>query len=121
MLDDPLDRGLVWPERLYVVLGYAEAARRVSVDVATERTSVRIPRGLARPLYVLPSGDGLGYGLFLLDDTSRDYLLAHIEEIPDALTRGTAWVTMWDNLIERRVNAGELLAAAMRALPRETR
>ena len=72
----------------------------------------------SRPLYVLPSGDGLGYGLFLLDDASRDYLLAHIEDVPDALTRGAAWVTMWDNLIERRVDAAQLLAAAMRALPR---
>ena len=82
-------------------------------------TSVRVPRGLDRPLYVLPSGDGLGYGLFMLDDASRDYLLEHIEDIPDALIRGTAWVTLWDTLLERRVEASRLLAAARRALPRE--
>ena len=120
MLDDPLDRGLIWPERLHVVLGYPNAPRSLSVDVTDVRTPVRIPRGLARPLYVLPSGDGLGYGLFLLDDASRDYLLAHIEDIPDALIRGTAWVTMWDNLVERRVNPGALFDAALRALPSET-
>jgi aminopeptidase N len=119
MLDDPLDRGLVWPERLHVVLGYAEAARHISVDVTGDHTAVRVPRGLGRPLYVLASGDGLGYGLFLLDDASRDYLLTHIEDIPDALIRGTAWVTLWDNLLERRVDAGELFGAAVRALPRE--
>ncbi len=33
LASDPLDRGLVWPERLHVVLGYANAARTVSVDV----------------------------------------------------------------------------------------
>jgi aminopeptidase N len=119
MLDDPLDRGLVWPERLHVVLGYEEAARHISVDVTADHTAVRVPRGLGRPLYVLASGDGLGYGLFLLDDASRDYLLTHIEDIPDALIRGTAWVTLWDNLLERRVDAGELFGTAMRALPRE--
>ena len=117
---DPLDRGLVWPERLHLVLGYADAARRVPVDVTRERTAVRLPRGLDKPLYVLPSGDGLGYGLFLLDETSRDYLLAHVERIPEAVTRGAAWVTMWDNLVERRVSADALLATAMRALPEES-
>src|SRR5678816_2101832 len=93
---DPLNRGLIWPEELHVALGFSGLVRRMSVDVTAERTSVRGARGLSRPLYVLPSSDGVGYGLFLLDDGSRDYLLAHIEDVPDALTRGTAWVTMWD-------------------------
>ena len=119
LLEDPFNRGLVWPERLHVVLGYAPTIRRVPADVTGGVTSVRVPRGLDRPLYVLPSGDGLGYGLFMLDDASRDYLLEHIEDIPDALIRGTAWVTLWDNLLERRVEASRLLAAARRALPRE--
>jgi aminopeptidase N len=117
---DPLDRGLVWPERLHLVLGYADVARRVPVDVTSGRTAVRVPRGLDKPLYVLPSGDGLGYGLFLLDETSREYLLAHVENVPDAVTRGAAWVTMWDNLVERRIEADGLLRAAMRALPEES-
>jgi len=118
--EDPLKRGLVWPERLHLVLGYADASRQVPVDVTGERTPVSLPRGLARPLYVLPSGDGLGYGLFLLADSSRDYLLAHIEDIPDALIRGAAWVTLWDNVLEQRIRPDAMLAAAMRALPRET-
>jgi aminopeptidase N len=118
--DDPLDRGLIWPERLHVVLGYPTATRQVSVDVTREQTSVRTPRGLGRPSYVLPSGDGLGYGLFILDDTSREYLLAHVEDIPDVLTRGAAWVTLWDNFVEQRIEPGALLATALRALPRET-
>ena len=36
---------------------------------------------------------------------SRRYLLEHIEDVPDALTRGAAWVTLWDNLLEARVDA----------------
>jgi aminopeptidase N len=117
--NDPLNRALVWPERLNLVLGFPNAARNVAVDVTGERTSVSIPPGLGRPLYVLPSADGLGYGLFLLDDVTRQYLLSHIEDIADPLTRGAAWVAMWDNLIERRITADELLVTALRALPRE--
>jgi aminopeptidase N len=119
-LEDPLGRGLVWPERLRVVLGYPDRVREVSVSVTGRQTSLRIPPGLGRPQYVLPNGGGLGYGLFLLDDASREYLLGHIEEVPDALTRGAAWVTLWDNVLEARVGASAFLDAAMRALPGES-
>ena len=40
MLDDPFDRGLVWPERLYVVLGYPERREIASpLTSPTDRTS----------------------------------------------------------------------------------
>ena len=72
------------------------------------------------PLFVLANGGGTGYGLFLLDDVSRQYLTDHIEDIPDVLVRGEAWVDLWENLLEGRGSAGGFLTAAMRALPKET-
>jgi aminopeptidase N len=69
---------------------------------------------------VLPNGDGIGYGLFILDDRSRTYLLDQIEDIPDPLTRGSAWVTLWDNLLEGRLQPGVFIDTALRALPRES-
>ncbi len=117
---DPLGRRLVWPQRLRVALGYPDASKELAVDVARRSTAVAGARGLPRPLYVLPNGAGLGYGLFVLDPASRDYLLAHIEDVPDALTRGSAWVTLWDNLLESRLTAPAFFDAATRALPRET-
>ena len=70
---------------------------------------------------MLPNGGGLGYGLFVLDDGSRDYLLQHIEDVPDALTRGAAWVTLWDNLLDvaRRRRRSSSTPRSAR-LPRET-
>jgi aminopeptidase N len=117
---DPLGRGLVWPQALRVALGYPGAVRTVPVTVSTGTVRVEAVAGQERPLYVLPNGAGLGYGLFVLDDRSREYLLEHVEEIPDALTRGSAWVTLWDNLLEAQVAPAAFLDAAMRALPRES-
>jgi aminopeptidase N len=88
--------------------------------VTGRTTSIAGVAGLERPLYVLPNGRGLGYGLFILDEASRDYLLAHVEDEPEALTRGSAWVTLWDNLLEHRVLPSALFETALRALPRET-
>ena len=117
---DPISRGLVWPQRLRVSLGHATGVRSLVADVSGPLTTVPGAAGLERPLYVLPNGGGIGYGLFVLDDASRVYLLEHVEDIPDALTRGSAWVTLWDNLLESRIEPGRFLDAALRALARET-
>ena len=117
-MTDPLKRALLWPQRMRVALGYRDQVRLLPVTISGRVTVVRAAAGLERPLYVLPNGGGIGYGLFVLDDASRAYLLQRIEEIPDALTRGSAWVTLWDNLLEGRVRPGVFVDTALRALPR---
>src|SRR5688500_9241604 len=118
-MTDPLNRGLLWPQRIRVALGYRDEVRLLPVTIEGRVTMVPGAAGADRPLYVLPNGAGLGYGLFVLDDASRIYLLGHIEEIPDALTRGSAWVTLWANLLESRVLPGACIDSALRALPRQ--
>jgi len=117
---DPLRRGLVWPQRMRITLGYAGAQKELSVYANTRQTVVREAAGLPRPLFVLPNGAGLGYGLFLLDEESATYLLGNMSRIGDALTRGAAWVTLWDNVLEGRIAAGTFIDAALRALPEES-
>jgi aminopeptidase N len=115
---DPLGRGLVWPQRLQVTLGYA--GRVEQKEVAINGVTATIPLGKERPLYILPNGGGIGYGLFRLDAASLAYLTAHIEDIPDPLTRGAAWIDLWENLLDRRVAPGAFLDTAVRAVVRET-
>jgi aminopeptidase N len=103
-----------------VTLGYAGAQRDLAVYANARATVVREAAGLPKPLFILPNGAGLGYGLFVLDEESARYLLANMPRVGDALTRGAAWVTLWDNLLEGRVAAGPFIDAAIRALPEET-
>ena len=116
---DPMKRGLIWPQRLRVTVGFEGSATELPVYVTGPSTPVKGAKGLPPPQYVLASGGGLGYGLFVLDEGSRDYLLGHVEEITDPLTRGAAWVTLWDNLQAARLDPRRLLETALRALPRE--
>jgi len=117
---DPLRRGLIWPQQLRVTLGYETGVQEVPAYL--NATSITLPQAVGRPapLFVLPGGAGLGYGLFVLDAASREYLLQHMEAIADPLTRGSAWVTLWENMLESHVPAGAFLDAAVRALPTET-
>jgi aminopeptidase N len=116
---DPLGRGLIWPQRLRVTVGFSD--RVENYDLASNGALTDIPqaKGRPRPLYILPNGGGIGYGLFRLDPATLRYLLGHMEEIADPLTRASAWVDLWENLLEGRVQATEFLDTAERALPRE--
>jgi aminopeptidase N len=116
---DRLGRGVLWPQRLQVTIGFEDHAESLAVSVHAAVTNVTAARGRKRPLYVLPNGDGLGYGMFVLDDDTRRYLAAHIEDIPDALTRGSAWVDLWENVLETPSTGSEFLDLAARALLKE--
>ena len=118
---DPIGaRGLSWSQRLQVAIGDAKGVRMLPVRIESGETDVSQARGLAAPTFVLPTGGGLGYAGFELDAGSIAYLLRDLPEIKDPLTRGAAWVTLWDQMLERRATPAALLDLALRALPRET-
>jgi aminopeptidase N len=119
-MNDPLGRRLVWPQRMRVTLGYTDHQKDLSVYANRRDTIVREAAGMPKPLFILPNGGGLAYGLFLLDEQSTEYLLGNMPRIGDALTRGAAWVTLWDNVLEGRVPAGRFIDAAVRALADES-
>ena len=107
-------------QRMRVLVGSAARHQAFDVEVSGDRTVVDGASGLPPPLFVLPNGGGLAYGGFTIDVPTRNYLLARIEEFDDPLTRGAAWITLWDQMLERRIRPVDFLEAVLRALPRET-
>jgi aminopeptidase N len=102
------------------VLGDRRRAERKASKTARPQVIAALacaPRGIAR--FILPNADGLGCGLFLLDPATRRYLLDHIDDIPDPLMRGSAWVDLWENFLEAKITPPEFLDLATRALPKE--
>ncbi len=118
---DPLARrGLVWTQQLQVTLGLPDGLRTLPVRIAEGRADVPAARGLPAPRFVLPSGGGIGYGGFELDPASVAYLATRLPEIDDPLTRGTAWITLWEEMLDGRTPASGVVNLALRALPLET-
>jgi aminopeptidase N len=116
---DPAGRGLLWPEQLSVVLGDESSTASIPVTVEQGDTVIAEAAGRPRPAWILPAGDGLGYGDFVLDSGTLTALTRSAHTIQDSLTRGSAFLTLWDSML-----AGRLAAAAMRdellvALPQE--
>ena len=116
---DPQKKGRVWPQQLRVTLALPEGPRTIEVALNGHRVVVSDAVGLPAPLYVLPNGGGWAYGGFVLDKASRDYLATHVADIPDVLTRGAAWVTLWDALLDKGVPASTLVDTALAAVGTE--
>ena len=121
---DPMaERGLRWAQRLKVALGNGSAAELRDVALRAEpATAVGGTENAAtRYDYILPTAGGIGYGDFVLDSRTRTYLIAHLADIPDPLTRGSALVTLWEEMLDGRVAPHALFTTLTTALPRERR
>jgi aminopeptidase N len=112
-------RGLVWTQRIEVVLGYPDEIKRIPANLNAARVDVAQARGLPLPLYVLPNGGGIAYGGISLDPATREYLLRHLADIPDALTRGSALVALWEDMLEGGAPAANVVDTLVSSLPRE--
>src|SRR3954470_3037623 len=113
-------RGLTWTQNLQVALGTGSSIDLVPVHLAGNTAEVTAARGRPAPDFVLPNGAGLLYAECHLDPASLRWLSQHVSEIPDALTRGSSWVTLWDALLDGELPASRLLDLALGALPRES-
>jgi aminopeptidase N len=111
-------RNLLWNQQLDVVLGYAD--RLEHLPVSMNGAVVDIARGRPAPLFILPNGGGLAYGEIHLDAASREWLATNLPNVRDPLTRGSAWLTLWDAVLDGELPAARLIDLALRALPRET-
>ncbi|MEO8071520.1 MAG: M1 family aminopeptidase, partial [Acidobacteriota bacterium] len=116
---DRRGRGLLWPQRVTILVHSERETRRFEVTLEGLDTEVAAAVGLPDPDWVLPTGGGLGYGLFDLDPVTLQFLTHSLDEIADPLTRGAALVARWEAMLEGRVAAALVLGQLALELPRE--
>ena len=112
-------RSLRWPQRTSVALGVG--ARVVTVDAQLDGDSLRLPlpEGVTNPSFVLPGADGVSYGRFVLDDRSREVLLARVHTLPTPTLRAVAWQTLYEEMLDGALPPSRLLAATIEGVQRE--
>jgi len=117
---DPLERrGIAWPQRIKVALG--DGARIEVLDVRLEGMTsiVAAARGKPAPRFVLPTAGGIAYGGFALDVSSRRWLVEHLPELGDPLLRGAAMVTLWEEMLDGRLEPLSVANLLMRSIGTE--
>ncbi|MCA1586480.1 MAG: hypothetical protein LC791_17480 [Acidobacteria bacterium] len=116
---DVRGRSVLWPQQLRVELGYPEGPKTLAVDLSGTRVEVPEAVDLGTPLYVLPAGDGWAYGAFEVDPPTLHYLTESLAGISDPVSRGSAWIVLWDAMLAGRVAPSAVADLALAALPRE--
>jgi aminopeptidase N len=117
--DPQQKRSLRWTQPMEVLVGTAGGIRSIPLEFRSDTLEVPNAHLLSQPEFVLPAGGGLAYGRFTLDTDSRAYLLEHLPELEDPVARGAAWITLWDEMLDRRVTPADFLRLVLEALPRE--
>jgi aminopeptidase N len=115
--DPYANRGLIWNQRFTVAVGGREV-KLVPVQLNAARVDVPAARGLPAQ-FILPNGGGIAYGEFHLDPASLAWLMTNLPTIDDELTRGSAWLTLWDAVLNAEATPDGFLSLALRALPAE--
>jgi aminopeptidase N len=111
----------VWPLATQILLGYNGATPvRLRVKLAAEKTSVRAAIGKSCPAFVFANGEDYAYGLFLLDDKSREHIQRHIGAITDVFERTLLWGALWDSVRAAEMAPAQYLKTALRGLPEES-
>jgi len=113
---DPWKRDLVWPQR-FAVKVVGEKDTLIHVDLTT--SECEIPLGFAAEK-LLPNYDGRGYGRFLLDKLTADYLLNHWAEEKDDLARQSYLMTLYENRLCFRISNSDFVRSLLVGLKHES-
>ena len=117
---DPWNKDRIWNQQLTVALGYPDSTQQISVQLDGPSVELEQAKGQLAPDFVLPHSKGIAYGLFTLDSKSRAYFLENLHNITDPLTRGIAWLTLWDEVLYKHVSPSSFYELALRGLSNET-
>lgn len=117
---DVLGEGGVWPMRLQLVLvDTAGTAERIPVMLESATAELAQLNGRAAPRYAYANDGDFGYGLFLVDDASRGYLLTEIGNVDDAFLRALLWDALWESVRASEQAPVDYLNAVIRELAHE--
>ncbi len=67
----------------------------------------------------MPNYGDYGYGIFLLDDKSRDYVLKNIQNEKDPFLRSMMWGALWDSVREAEMDPREYVELVIKNLSTE--
>ena len=91
--NDPYQRGLIWPQSFKITLkGATDTHHEINMKDST------FVLDLPTDTYaILPNTDGRGYGLFIPDEQSKEWLLKHWWETTDDTARQSLLMLLYEN------------------------
>jgi len=73
------------------------------------------------PAFIFPNYGDYGYGIFLLDEKSRDYVLKNIQNEKDPFLRTMMWGALWDSVREGEIDPRVFVELVVKVLQKPDR
>ena len=114
---DPLNRGLLWPQRFTLRILYADhTSEDIEVRLADATTTLTLGKSIA---HITPNVCGRGYALFALSEQDIHYLLTTLSDIDDDLAREATLINLHELYKWGDIDAEAWLSALVHALNSE--
>ena len=87
-----------------------------TAELRKEREAAAKKRRSRSTSFVFPNYGDYGYGIFLLDEKSRDYVLKNIQNEKDPFLRSMMWGALWDSVREGELDPREYVELVVKVL-----
>jgi len=124
----------IWMEKLQFLYVYADGTRHSEIveikkgdreieevwgvylgDKGTAATA----RNMRPPRFIFPNYGDYGYGIFLLDEESKKYVLKNIQHEKDDFLRTMMWGSLWDSVREAELDPKQYVELVIKNLGSE--
>ena len=114
---DPYDRGTLWTQSFSSRVIYADGSEEI-IDITMRDAEHRIAKA-GDIVAVLPNSCGRGYGLFIPDAESREWIMANFASLEDALLRESLVITLHECYEHDIISADDWLSFVLRTIATE--
>ncbi len=112
---DPYGRGLKWAQQFNLTL-VGDSNTSIEVDMSKATLCIELPENVR---YILPNTDGRGYGLFIMDAASREWLLHELDSIADDTARQSLLMALYEEYQHGIIGNRDFVDMVLRSLPAE--
>ncbi|MFN8254231.1 MAG: M1 family aminopeptidase [Bacteroidales bacterium] len=103
--EDAFKKERLWRQNIEVLFCKNGNIKRFTIFIDSASTNFTRAVGIEKPDFILLNGDGYGYGYFILDSISQEYLLNHVNEIDNNFIRTISYITLNQALINYKLDS----------------
>ncbi len=105
----------LWTQSFQVALVYQDDIELFEITLSDAQFNFEEVIGMKKPLQVLYNYNGFGYGVFPIDVNQMN----HYVKIEDDLARGYAYINLYENFLNGKVDAVQLYYLCLNAMEQE--
>jgi aminopeptidase N len=118
--ENRLGENTVWRQKTKLFYIAADGSAGTADLNFANKSNIAQQPALSNARFIFPNYRDYGYGVFLLDDKSRDYVIKNIDKEKDVFLRSMMWGALWELVREAELHPKEFVELAIKVIPSET-